>query len=76
MPFFTVPGLKGKVYAPQQPDGSVKKHPCKDCFSCQDCSDARCRVCRSQHTCRRCTLLLNKLPPVECGGKLMYNGAE
>ncbi|GAB4268291.1 MAG: hypothetical protein Kow0029_03560 [Candidatus Rifleibacteriota bacterium] len=22
-----------------------KKHPCKDCFSCLFCSDARCEVC-------------------------------
>ncbi len=23
----------------------TKKHPCKDCFNCLFCSDARCTVC-------------------------------
>lgn len=22
-----------------------KKHPCKDCFNCLFCSDARCEIC-------------------------------
>ncbi|MDN5280616.1 MAG: hypothetical protein PWR01_4581 [Clostridiales bacterium] len=22
-----------------------KKHPCKDCFNCLFCSDARCAIC-------------------------------
>ncbi len=52
MPFVTIPGLKGKVYVPQAPDGCSKKHPCQDCFCCQNCSDDRCRVCLSQRNCR------------------------
>ncbi|MEW6712992.1 MAG: hypothetical protein AB1403_24445 [Candidatus Riflebacteria bacterium] len=24
-----------------------KKHPCKDCFNCLWCSDARCKICLS-----------------------------
>jgi hypothetical protein len=60
MPFETVPGLKGKVYVPRTPDGCVKKHPCKDCFSCQNCSDDRCQVCLNQHNCGRFLLSLKK----------------
>lgn len=26
----------------------AQKHPCKDCNSCQFCSDIRCRVCLTQ----------------------------
>lgn len=25
-----------------------QKHPCKDCFDCQFCSDTRCNICFSQ----------------------------
>ena len=46
MPFVKVPGLKGKVYVPEQPPEAPKKHPCPDCFSCQMCADSRCQVCR------------------------------
>ena len=46
MAFVRVPGLKGKVYVPEESGRSPKKKPCKDCFSCQQCSDDRCRVCR------------------------------
>ena len=52
MTFVSVPGIKGKVYIPQETDRSLKKYPCKDCFSCQQCSDDRCRVCRDQRNCR------------------------
>ena len=45
MPFVTVPGLEGKVYVPEKQGEIHKKHPCKDCYSCQHCSDDRCRVC-------------------------------
>jgi hypothetical protein len=58
MPFVTIPGLKGKVYVPQQAEGSVKKNPCKDCYSCQHCSDDRCGVCLAPHNCRRPSLEL------------------
>jgi hypothetical protein len=45
MPFVIVPGLKGKVYVPEKLRENLKKHPCKECYSCQHCSDDRCRVC-------------------------------
>ena len=48
MAFVTVPGLKGKVFDPQESDRSLKKKSCKDCFLCQLCSEDRCRVCRGQ----------------------------
>jgi len=45
MSFVSVPGLKGKVYVPEKPQESLKKHPCRECYFCQFCSDDRCRVC-------------------------------
>jgi len=45
MQFVSVPGLKGKVYVPEKQQEHLKKHPCKDCYFCQLCSDDRCRVC-------------------------------
>ncbi len=47
MPFVQVPGLNGKVYTPQTKENEQKKYPCKDCFSCQMCSEDRCNICRS-----------------------------
>ena len=34
-------------------DEAAKKHTCPDCFSCQWCSDERCRLCLGQACCRR-----------------------
>ena len=47
MAFVSVPGIQGKVYVPDQ-DPRSAKHPCRDCFACQQCSDDRCRVCRRE----------------------------
>lgn len=53
MPFETVRGLNGKVYVPDAAAEETRKHPCRDCYACQLCSDDRCRVCRDgQNTCR------------------------
>ncbi len=49
MPFVRYPGLEGKVYVPAKASADAKKHPCRDCFSCQMCSDGRCRSCLGQH---------------------------
>jgi hypothetical protein len=66
MPFATIPGLKGKVYVPQAASGCSKKHPCPECFSCQCCSDDRCRVCLSQRNCRnKIHLVHKKTTPIE-----------
>ncbi len=46
MGFVKVKGLKGTVYVPDQQADCCKKYPCRDCFSCERCSDDRCRVCR------------------------------
>jgi len=46
MPFVAIPGMPGKLYVPEKQPKCVKKYPCKDCFSCEFCSDDRCRVCR------------------------------
>ncbi len=47
MPFQNIPGLPGKLYVPRKNPDAPKKHNCPDCFSCQMCSDDRCRICRS-----------------------------
>ena len=49
MPFVRYPGLEGKVYVPEKVSADAKKHPCRDCFSCQMCSDDRCRSCLGQN---------------------------
>lgn len=46
MPFVEMDGVTGKVYVPEKPPGTLKKHDCKECFSCQMCGDDRCNVCR------------------------------
>jgi hypothetical protein len=64
MPFVTVPGLKGKVYAPEGSWEIPKKHPCADCFSCQQCSDDRCRVClRTRQGCSGNKIKINEDNP-------------
>lgn len=52
MAFVTLPGVKGKVYVPEDNADQPKKHACKDCFSCQMCSDDRCHLCLNQKSCR------------------------
>jgi hypothetical protein len=48
MPFVKMPGVIGKVYVPEPIPGQAQKHPCLDCFACQQCSDDRCTVCRPE----------------------------
>ena len=50
MSFVSVPGL-GKVYVPEKQQESHKKHPCRECYFCQSCSDDRCRVCLGSKNC-------------------------
>ena len=50
MAFVKLPGLQGKLYIPEKQNNCKKKHPCKDCYSCDYCSDDRCRVCRCSKT--------------------------
>lgn len=45
MPFVRLKGLPGKFYVPESASES-RKHPCRDCFHCQMCSDTRCAACR------------------------------
>jgi hypothetical protein len=52
MAFVKLPGVTGKVYAPEAVTLRPRKHACKDCFHCQICSDDRCAVCRSRSACR------------------------
>lgn len=44
MAFVKAPGLPGKIYVPDK-KASPCKHLCRDCFSCEFCSDDRCRIC-------------------------------
>ncbi len=46
MPFVKIPGMMGKLYVPKKLVIQKKKHPCRDCFACEFCSDDRCNVCR------------------------------
>ena len=48
MAFITLPGITGKVYVPEENPKRSRKHPCKACYSCQLCSDDRCKVCLAQ----------------------------
>ncbi|MFH0726637.1 MAG: hypothetical protein V2B19_09865 [Pseudomonadota bacterium] len=44
-----IPGLKGRVFVPEKQGSTPKKHACRDCFSCQMCSDDRCRLCEGRN---------------------------
>jgi hypothetical protein len=48
MPFVSHPGLPGKVFVPVFNPERSRKHPCRDCFSCQLCGEDRCQVCRGE----------------------------
>lgn len=45
MAFVTIAGIQGKVYVPDNAGEETQKHRCRDCFSCQRCSDDRCILC-------------------------------
>jgi len=47
MSFKILPGNKGMIYIPNHRK-IAKKQPCRDCFSCQWCSNERCSACRSE----------------------------
>ncbi len=48
MPYIKIPGMLGKLYVPEKKANQKKKHPCKDCFACEFCSDDRCNICRQK----------------------------
>ncbi len=50
MPFVEIKGLPGKVYIPEKQPDTQKKNKCPDCFSCQMCSDTRCRMCLNNNS--------------------------
>lgn len=52
MPFIILPNNEGKLYVPEQDSASLRKHYCKHCFSCQVCSDDRCRLCLNADNCK------------------------
>ncbi|HAE37307.1 MAG TPA: hypothetical protein DCG57_01570 [Candidatus Riflebacteria bacterium] len=40
-----------KLNAFRPPECKLKKHPCKDCFNCLFCGDARCEICLKSKNC-------------------------
>ncbi|MBN2270043.1 MAG: hypothetical protein JXN61_05480 [Sedimentisphaerales bacterium] len=52
MAYKRIRGIPGLVYVPE-PDEQGGKHPCKDCFCCQWCSDSRCQICLKKRACRK-----------------------
>jgi len=40
-----------KLNAFKPPECKLKKHPCKDCFNCLFCGDARCEICLRSKCC-------------------------
>jgi len=44
MAFIKIEGFTGNIYVPEINPGK-KKNPCRDCYSCQYCSDERCELC-------------------------------
>lgn len=51
MAFIKARGIKGLIYVPYQ-KSEHKKNNCKDCFSCQWCSDERCELCLGKNCSR------------------------
>ena len=52
MPFIRIDGIEGKVFIPDEKT-VFKKHPCKDCFFCQMCSDEKCSICLKKKICTK-----------------------
>ncbi|MBI5207400.1 MAG: hypothetical protein HY934_06365 [Candidatus Firestonebacteria bacterium] len=53
MAYKKVRGIEALIYVPEQNEEN-KKHNCKDCFSCQWCSDTRCELCLKERSkCKR-----------------------
>lgn len=49
-----------RLNAFRPPEHVLKKHPCKDCFNCLFCGDARCAVCLKSKNCSRNTVVVLK----------------
>jgi hypothetical protein len=64
MPFVRIDGFEGLVFVPEDDGRCCKKHDCRDCFSCQMCSDERCALCLKKRNC------VNEAPQGSgvCGG--------
>ena len=60
MPFVEMDGVDGLVYVPDPERLSDKKHPCRDCETCQHCSDSRCNLCLQKKCTKR-----KKTPPTQ-----------
>jgi len=45
MPFVKAKGIDGLVFIPDTENSTHKKHPCRDCSACRNCSDSACRIC-------------------------------
>lgn len=49
-----------RLNAFRPPEHVLKKHPCKDCFNCLFCGDARCAVCLNAKNCNRIPVVVLK----------------
>jgi hypothetical protein len=52
MKYKKIEGFKPKIFVPEESANHNKKYNCKDCFSCQWCSDDRCRRCLGSKGCK------------------------
>jgi hypothetical protein len=50
MPFIELDSIPGLIWIPEEIKN--KKHNCKDCFSCQMCSNERCDLCLKKSQCK------------------------
>lgn len=49
-----------RLNAFRPPENVLKKHPCKDCYNCLFCGDARCAVCLNAKKCSKMPLVILK----------------
>ena len=56
MAWVRIEGVEGLVWEPEHDPAAERKHNCRDCYSCQMCSDTRCDEClkRKAHLGRIC----------------------
>lgn len=64
MGFQKLPDNKGLIYIPEFCKED-KKHPCRDCFSCQWCGNDRCKVCRSDNYKKKGSNIINEYNEVQ-----------
>ena len=69
MPYIKIPGFRGKLYIPEGNE-DIKKHDCKDCYSCRMCSDVKCSLCMKNRAGRNVSKAVGKRVPKEGKGDI------